>query len=346
MNKPSSNPTLQDIADAAGVSTATVSRVLNSPVSVSAELRERVEAQVRQLGYVRHGAARALASSRAFAVGAIIPTLESAIFASGVNAIENRLDAEGLTLLLAVTNYDPAHEFRQVRDLLERGVDGIILVGRDHDEDVFNLLERQACPFVNTWTYDAASPHPCVGFDNVAAAREVTEHLIGLGHRRIGMIAGIAGGNDRARDRIAGVRAALADAGLELAPRDLVERRYELATGRDGFLALMERQPAERPTAIVCGNDVLALAALIEAGHMGLRVPDDVSITGFDDLPFCEHLPPGLTTVHVPSREMGTIAAEYILERIAGQPGTPRVELPTRLIVRGTTSTPGQPARR
>lgn len=340
MAKPNENPTLKDIAEAAGVSTATVSRVINNPLSVSEPLRERVDAKVRQLGYVRHGAARALASSRAYTVGAIIPTLESAIFASGVNAIENRLDAEGLTLLLAVTNYDPAHEFRQVRDLLERGVDGIILVGRDHDDDVFRLLERQACPFVNTWTYDANSQHPCVGFDNVAAAREVTEHLIGLGHRHIGMIAGIANGNDRARDRIQGVRQALKAAGLTLAPRDMVERRYDLAAGRDGFRALMDRAPTDRPTAIVCGNDVLALAALIEAGHMGLRVPEDVSVTGFDDLPFCEHLPPGLTTVHVPSRQMGTHAAAYILERIAGGTGEPRIELPTRLVVRGTTAPP------
>ncbi|MDA0997557.1 MAG: substrate-binding domain-containing protein [Proteobacteria bacterium] len=340
MSRQSENPTLQDIAAAAGVSTATVSRVLNQPASVSEKLRVRVEAEVVKLGYVRHGAARALASSRAYTVGAVIPTLESAIFATGVNAIESRLDAEGLTLLLAVTNYDRTHEFRQVRNLLEHGVDGIILVGSDHDEKVFDLLEQQGCPFVNTWTHDEASRHPCVGFDNVTAASRITEYLIGLGHIRIGMIAGIQAGNDRARDRVAGVRQALNRAGLDLAPIDLVERPYELAAGRDGFIRLLGRPPQNRPTAIVCGNDVLALAAMIEAGGMGVQVPEDISITGFDDLPFCEHLPPGLTTVHVPSRQMGTFAAEYILDRIAGRPSAMRVELPTQLMIRGTAAAP------
>lgn len=334
------SPTLQDIATAAGVSTATVSRVLNRPDAVRPVLRARVEAQIDLLGYVRHGAARALASSRTMTVGAIIPTLESAIFASGINAVENRLDQDGYTLLLAVTNYDRAHEYRQVRTLIERGVDGMILVGQDHAPETFELLARQRCPFILTWTYASGSRYPCVGFDNVAAARGIADHLLDLGHLRLGIIAGITAGNDRARERVSGIGKALDARGLAVAPAHLIEQPYDVGAGRAGFRALMAQPADERPTAICCGNDVLAVGAVLEAQAMGLRVPDDVSIAGFDDLPMAEHLPPGLTTVRVPSRRMGRYAADYILGQATGAPFAARVELQTELIIRGTTAAP------
>jgi LacI family transcriptional regulator len=337
---PPNTPNLQDIATAAGVSTATVSRVLNSPQDVRPLLRERVEMQIRALGYVRHGAARALASARSHTIGAVIPTLESAIFASGVNAVENCLTGAGYTLLLAVTNYDLAHEYEQVRALIERGVDGMILVGRDHHEDTLNMLDRQRCPFVTTWTYSDDAPYPCVGFDNPGAARRITEHLIDLGHTRIGMIAGLTAGNDRARERIAGVKSALRAHGLKLNPGALIEKPYEVSEGRHAFRTLMERPATVRPTAIFCGNDVLAVGAMLEAQHLGVHVPNDVSIVGFDDLPLAEHLSPGLTTVHVPSRRMGERAAEYLLQCIAGEAPEPRSELPTDIMIRGTTAPP------
>ncbi len=339
-DKPPTLPNLQDIAAAAGVSTATVSRVLNSPVDVRPALREKVETQIRALGYVRHGAARALASARSHTIGAVIPTLESAIFASGVNAVEKRLTAAGYTLLLAVTNYDLEHEYEQVKALIERGVDGMILVGRDHDVDTLNMLERQRCPFITTWTYTDDALHPCVGFDNADAARRIIEHLLDLGHTRIGVIAGITTGNDRARERISGVRTALKARRLKLDSRCLIEKPYEVSKGRAGFRTLMERPGDIRPTALFCGNDVLAVGAMLEARHMGINVPDDVSIVGFDDLPLSEHLAPGLTTVHVPSRRMGERAADYLLQCIAGEAAEPRSELPTDIMIRGTTAPP------
>jgi len=339
-DKPSNTPNLQDIATAAGVSTATVSRVLNSPSDVRPVLRERVEAQIRALGYVRHGAARALASARSHTIGAVIPTLESAIFASGVNAVENRLADAGYTLLLAITNYDLGHEYEQVQALIERGVDGLILVGRDHHPDTLNLLARQNCPFVTTWTYAPQAVHPCVGFDNAEAARRITEHLLDLGHTRIGVIAGINAGNDRARERVSGVEAALHARGLMLAPEALIEKPYEVSEGRDGFRTLMDLPAEVRPTGIFCGNDVLAVGAMLEAQHLGIRVPEDVSIVGFDDLPLAAHLSPGLTTVHVPSRRMGERAAEYLLASIAGDAPDTHNELPVDIIVRGTTTPP------
>ncbi|MEX0695754.1 MAG: LacI family DNA-binding transcriptional regulator [Rhodospirillales bacterium] len=343
MNK-TGTPSLQDIATAAGVSTATVSRVLNSPGDVRAQLRERVEAQIIGLGYVRHGAARALASSRSHTVGAVIPTLESAIFATGVNAIENHLTRAGFTLLLAVTNYDLDHEFSQVQALIERGVDGMILVGQEHRPETIALLERQRCPFVTTWTYaaDAANPYiwPCIGFDNVQATRNITDHLLDLGHVKFAAIAGITTDNDRARERIAGVTGALQARGLTLPGTLLIEKPYDVGAGRDACRTLMSTDPKDRPTAIICGNDVLAIGAMLEARHLGFDVPGGVSIVGFDDLPLSEHLQPGLTTVHVPSRRMGEGAARYILDCIAGRESPSRIELPTEIMIRGTTAAP------
>ena len=164
--EPDQAPTIDDIAKAAGVSTATVSRVLNTPNIVRPALRKRVEDRVRELGYVRHGAARALASARSHTVGVVIPTLESAIFSSGVNAMESRLRENGYTLVLSVTNYDHAQEFIQVRRLMERGVDAMILLGRDHDDDTIRLLTQRKCPFVTTWAFAEQTDLPCVGFDN------------------------------------------------------------------------------------------------------------------------------------------------------------------------------------
>ena len=338
--KHASPPTLQDIATAAGVSTATVSRVLNRPDDVRPALREKVEAQIRSAGYVRHGAARALASAKSFTMGAVIPTLESAIFSTDVNAMQHRLDENGYTLLLAVTNYDPAHELRQVRQLIERGIDGMILVGYDHLPETINLLERHQCPYVMTWNYREQASGPCVGFDNIAAMIELTNHLLDLGHRRFAMIAGITAGNDRARDRILGVRQALSARGLELPERLIIEKPYEVWEGRLGLRALLSDRSEDRPTAVVCGNDVLAIGAMLEAQQMGLSVPKDLSVVGFDDLPISESLIPPLTTIRIPSRRMGKCAAEYLLDYLAGNTVAQQVELPTQLMVRRTTAAP------
>lgn len=333
-------PTIDDIAKAAGVSTATVSRVLNTPKVVRPKLRKRVEDHVRELGYVRHGAARALASARSHTVGVVIPTLDSAIFSSGVNAMESHLRENGYTLVLSVTNYDHAQEFIQVRRLIERGVDAMILVGRDHDDDTIRLLTQRKCPFVTTWAFAEQSEMPCVGFDNHDAAREITQHLIDLGHRRIAAISGIMDGNDRARDRIAGVRSALDAKGLTFEPDDLIESVYEITAGRSAMKRLMNNPGPKRPTAVFCGNDVLAIGAVLEAQSLGLDVPGEVSVVGFDDLPLAEHLRPALTTMHVPSRRMGQAAADFVLSAISGEQNRESIPLPTTLMIRETTSAP------
>ncbi|PWG64528.1 LacI family DNA-binding transcriptional regulator [Sediminicurvatus halobius] len=329
---------LADVARHAGVSTASVSRVLNAPERVSDDVRRRVERAVAELGYIPSGAARALASRETRAMGALVPTLNNAIFASGINSLQRRLGQLGYALLVASCEYDLDEELQQARTLLAHGVEGLMVVGSAHAPELDRLVGQRGVPLVRCWTYDPDDEVACIGFDNRAAARGVAEYLLDLGHRRIGMIAGIRRGNDRAQARVDGVRQALAARGLELPAKRLVESRYDVAEGRQALRYLMAAP--ERPTAVICGNDVLAQGALFECQAEGLAVPGSLSITGFDDLKISAQLVPPLTTVRVPSAEMGERAADYLVESRRGAPLVNHVEVETSLVVRGTTAPP------
>lgn len=308
---------LDDVARAAGVSTATVSRALNAPHTVRPATRQRIEAAVAALGYTPHFAARALAGKRTNTIGAVIPTMENAIFARGVQAMEDELSGRGVTLLVATSHYDAAREARQVRALLARGVDAVALIGRARPDDAYAALRARGVPFVTLWSADAAGGPPFVGFDNGAAARAMAALVLDHGHRRIAMIAGVAAGNDRAAARIEGVRAALADAGVALAAPYLVEAPYDLDAADAAARAMAALDPA--PTAIICGNDVLAAGAMRGVKAAGLRVPADVSVVGYDDIDLATVVDPPLTTIRVPHRRMGRAAADMLLRMIAGE---------------------------
>lgn len=326
--------TLADIARMAGVSTATVSRVLNRSPLVKPQMRERIEAIIAQLGYYPHAAARALASNRTYTIGAVIPTLNNAIFAATVNALERELQEAGYTLLVAVSNYDLHSEETQVRRLLERGIEGLFLVGNDHTKALYRALRRTGTAYVNTWAFNPRLRRPNIGFSNYAATRAVVDHLLELGHRRIGMIAGIAAGNDRARERLAAVKERLAEDGLSLVFE--TEVPYAIRHGRRVLAELIERN--ELPTALICGNDVIALGVLFEAMEKGVPVPERLSITGFDNLPLTEHIRPAITTINVPAQEMGSAAGKALLSAIAKGGRVRSREIPASLLVRETTA--------
>ena len=329
---------MEDVARHAEVSTATVSRVISDPQRVRPVLRLRVQESIDALGYTPHGAARALASQRSNTVGAVIPTLDNAIFATTVQTLQTELSASGKTLLLAAFDYDLERERRQIENLLVRGVDGLMLTGEARHPAAYDLLARRGIRYANTYVHDPASPHTTIGFDNRAAMHKVVGYLHQLGHRRFAMIAGIAEGNDRASERIAGTLEALAGHGLALPDQGPLERPYSMAAGREALRNLLALDP--RPTAVVCGNDVLALGALLEAAALGIRVPDALSITGFDDLDLAREIPPGLTTVHAPLAEMGRLTAAYLLDSDPGLPAPKHIELSAELVVRGSTAPP------
>src|SRR5690606_29917491 len=332
--RPSGNSvTVRDVAREAGVSVATVSRVLNRNQRVAVELRDHVLSVAQRLNYTPQAAARALATQRTQTVGAIIPTLEDPNFAVGVGALQKRLNQAGYTLLLASTNYDPHEELRQVRALTAQGIAGLLLVGSDRLPEIYNLLQTRSIPYVNTWVLD--EQHPCVGFDNFAIGTMLANYLADLGHREIGVIAQHSPESDRAAKRLSGIRDALAMRGLEKPEECLIERSHKLLDGQLAMKRLLEGQ--RRPTAVVCGTDTLAFGAIIAARAQGLRVPEDISITGINDAEFAAHLSPPLTTVQLPVDQIGMLAAEYLLEHIDKRQPTARVSVPFNLIVRGST---------
>lgn len=331
----SRTPTLEDVATAAGVSTATVSRCLNSPDKVVEGTRRKVMEAVNALGYAPNFNARALAAKRTSTIGAVIPTMENAVFAEGIQAFQSVLQAQDFMLLIASSGYDPDVEAEAARTLAARGADGILLIGFDRNPEVYDFLDTQGIPALVSWAYDPTGKVPSVGFDNVAAMKSLAQHALALGHRRVGVISAFQSGNDRARGRVAGVQAALSDAGLP--PAVVVETAYGMKEGADAFRRLRTEVPDA--TLVICGNDVLAMGAIRQAQSLGLNVPNDISITGFDDLGLAQWIDPALTTVRVPHRAMGEAAAHALLAQLAKEPVESRL-LPTELRIRGSLASP------
>ncbi len=333
-------PTLKDVARAADVSTATVSRCLNFPDRVSRATRERVMDAVRALGYSPNFGARAMAAKRTNTIGAIIPTMENAIFARGLQAFQEELRLSGFTLLVASSSYRLDIEEEQIRSLVARGAEGLLLIGHDRDESIHRFLQTQGVPAVVAWSHNAAAALPSVGFDNRQSMRALADEVIATGHRRIAVISAQTAANDRARARFDGVRDAVAAAGLDADALPVIETTYSIDSGAQAFETLMAAD--KPPTAIICGNDVLAVGAVTQARAMGLRVPGDVSITGFDDIELASVVSPALTTVHVPHRDMGRKAARMLVDMVAdGGPGA-RTQLETHLCRRESLAPPGQ----
>lgn len=328
-------PRLEDVAVAAGVSTATVSRALNLAGVVRPEVRARVLEVVQRLGYVPHAGARALTLQRSGTVGLLIPTVDNAIFAKAVDALQRRLAESGLQLLIATHDYSVEQEARQAVNLLARGVDALALCGAAQADDLLRLLAQRNTPCVHVMSLPGPPGAVSVGFDNAAAMAQAVRHLLDLRHRRFAMIAGITRDNDRAAARVVGVRAALEAAGLALPPARVLERAYTLTAGREALRELMALpQP---PSALLCGNDVLAFGALLEAQRLELEVPRDLSIVGFDDLELAQHLHPGLTTLRVPAEAMWRCAGDRLVAMLCGQGVPPATEVEVALVVRGST---------
>lgn len=325
--------TLSDVARRAGVSTATVSRVLNTPARVKPATREKVEAVVAALGYTPHFAGRALASNRSDTIGAIIPTMENAIFARGVQALEEALSEAGVTLLVATSHYSAATEAQKLRALLTRGVDAVALIGHERPEATWRMLAARATPHVTLWAAGPGGRGPFAGFDNAAAARLMADLVLDHGHRRIAILSGPVAGNDRAAGRLAGSRAALAARGV--APAAVVETPYDIGGAAAAAGAILAADP--RPTVIVCGNDVLAAGALQAVKEAGLSAPGDVSVTGFDDIDLAAVVEPALTTIRAPHRAMGLAAAEMLRALVAGEDAPSRT-LPVALVRRASLS--------
>jgi len=326
-------PRLVEVARFAGVSPATVSRALTRPQLLSEATLARVSRAVDALGYVSDASARTLASGRSGMVGAVVPTIHNAVFAQAIHHLQTGLAEGGLQLVLAAHEYNPALEAQAIRMLLTRGVDALVLVGAERPRETWDLLNRHRARVFLTYTFH--EDYDSIGFDNAKAGHLAARHLIDLGHRSIGFISGPRRSNDRMALRLEGAAAAMAEAGLEL-PRALItEQDFSLSGGKLGAIQLMGL--AKPPTAILASNDLLAAGALHELGERGLAVPRDVSVIGMENLDITGFTKPTLTSVQLPTEEIGRATARHVLARLRGDDVERRVEFEVALVLRHST---------
>lgn len=337
MNK-SSSPTLEDVAKLAGVSTASISRALNDPEKVAESTRRRIETAIEALGYTPHFGGRALASRRTNTVGAVIPSMANAMFASGLQAFQEELAKDRVTLLVATTGFDPEEEQRAIKSLVAQGADALLLIGDERLPETWAFLDKRRVPHVISWCNETRSGHFFVGFDNASAAGDAARAALKMGHRRIGLICGVTAINDRARARRDGAIAAIESFGQGARLTHMVEAPY-LIDEAGAALAEIMAQP-EKPTAILCANDAQAAGAMVEAREMGFELPRDLSFVGFDDIGLARLVTPALTTIRVPQARMGRGAARLLLDMVAGKTNLASQTLETELIHRASLIPP------
>lgn len=338
MSKQSYKVDIVSVAMAAGVSAATVSRVMNHPDLVNPATRKKVETAIRKTGYIRNRAAQAMHGRRSATLGLVVPTVNYSIFAELVQSFNDAVADLGFTLLLATHGYDLKAEYQVLRKLLEHRVDGIALIGLDHSDDTYRLIASQDVPVVAVWSYCENAQISCIGSDNREAGRVAAAHLLALGHRRIGFIFPPTGENDRARGRLTAAKKAVTDAGVVIPDAWTVQSLYSIAQGKSVCLDLFGQNHGL--TALICGNDIIAQGAVSAAMQLGLRIPQDISIIGIGDFAGSADMFPALSTVHIPAQQIGSEAGRHLVASIADFDATQivRKKIAVDLVVRDTTA--------
>ncbi|MFH1804453.1 MAG: LacI family DNA-binding transcriptional regulator [Pseudomonadota bacterium] len=308
--------TMRDVARKSGVSVATVSRVINFPGEVRQETVETVNAAMRVLNYRPNINGRRLKAAQSRSIGVLVPTLSNPVFADSVQGIEQEARAAGLTVLLTASNYNADHEAKAVSTLLDNRVDGLILtVTNADDSPVVRMLTRENIPFVLLYNQPANPDIAAVSVDNAQSAYDLTGHLLAAGHRSFAMVAGRFSSSDRSRQRYEGFARALAGAGIVDAP--LIEVGFEDTNLEDVLTGIL--RGGNPVTALVCSNDILAITAIGACRKLGLRVPDDVSVAGFDGIAVGGLIQPKLCSVVQPTHEMGRQALTLLRGLIKGE---------------------------
>lgn len=334
-----SRAVIRDIAAAAGVSVATVSRVLNDRPDVSTTTRDAVLRQIKEHGYVPRRAARALAGGRTGLVGMTLPYMLGDYFGQIVSGAIDALYERDSRVVVCPTHHERRREASLLERLMHGTTDGALLILPSETAAELVSLQQQGYPFV---VIDPRVPlHesiPVVASANWAGARMATEHLTALGHTRIGVITGTRDWYATV-DRIAGYQSALLAAGIPFNPRLVVGGDFTIEGGYNAAHRLLTR--SHRPTAVFAFNDNMAVGLLRAAQELGLDVPADLSIVGYDDVEPAHIATPQLTTVAQPLQEMGRVAVDLLFRLLDGQPlHATRLELSSRLVVRASTSRP------
>ena len=326
----------------AGVSLSTVSRVFNSPHLVLPETRDRVLRLAKEHGYVYNTTAAELIRSKSRVIGLLFPSVKSYLFASALDAVEARLRDTYYSMVIGSTLFEPALENKILTQFMERRVAGIIMTGyTEGQKKLVDEIAAQGIPCVVIWELlEQTSQVSFVGYDNYKVAVSAMEYLFQLKHRQVGMIIGRMNVLPRLKRRMQGYKDVLARYGVPFDPSLIIQRRNpNYQEGKQAMNQLLALP--QRPTAIFCTSDELALGGLAALREHGLRVPQDLSLIGADNIEACSYSDPPLTTVNIPAEEMGRKSIELLLEMIETGDHTPRqYALETNLIIRGSCAAP------
>ncbi|HEY1128021.1 MAG TPA: LacI family DNA-binding transcriptional regulator [Roseateles sp.] len=321
--------TIKDVARVAGVSVATVSRALNGAENVLPDTRQRILDVARELRYSPSGAARSLITRRTDTVGALLPDLHGEFFSELIRGIDQAARARGLHLLLS-SSHDDADEAAAALRAMNGRVDGLIVMSPHADDDFLSQNLPSALPAVLLNSGVKQPTRPVFAVDNFGGARAMTEHLVASGRRRIAFLGGPSA-NFEARERERGYRAGLPAS----AEPWVMEGDFSEGGGQRAGVALLALPPAERPDAIFAANDIMAIGLLGELQAGGVRVPEDVALAGFDDIPVARYVSPALTTMRVPIAALGGQALDALADALEkeGDDRTATV-MPVQLVVR------------
>ncbi|QFU02312.1 HTH-type transcriptional repressor CytR [Halomonas sp. THAF5a] len=327
---------VREVAKLAGVSVATVSRALNTPNKVSDTTVERVRKAADHLNFIPNSSARALSSSRTRSIGIVIPTLENLTFAKFIDALESALSAKDYNLVVSTTQKGKIPESEKIRRLVNIGVEALILPGASHSKESIDYLKKLSIPCIYSSIYSQSPSSTTIGYDNYNLAKELARHLIDLGHERIAILSGQIDNNDRAHLRYQGARAEID----KLTSSDSrLDRFVDISTSaaHQAVTLLYDHEKAclrNNITALLCLSDVLAIGALFSLEKLGLHVPDDVSVVGFDNIEMSEFTNPPLTTIDLPVHDMGTKIADEIIAHLETGKAINSQLLEAQLIIR------------
>ncbi|HJR41466.1 MAG TPA: LacI family DNA-binding transcriptional regulator [Gemmatimonadaceae bacterium] len=325
--------TIKDVAREAGVSVATVSRVYNDSELVSQETRQHVKEVGTRLRYTPNRTARSLTTAKTNSIGVLLPDIYGEFFSEVIRGIDESAQARDYHILVSSSHAATSEIDVALRSMRGR-VDGLILMWPTNDAELVlpSLPDGFPVVLLNSTTDDGA--FDSLTIDNYTGAHAMVTHLIALGHRKIAMILGAPGNHD-ASERLRGYRAALCDAGLALVPDWELPGDFSESSGWVATMALIERWA--RPTAIFAANDSMAIGAMSALGEKGLRVPDDIAVAGFDDIPMARYMNPPLSSVHVEIAALGAQATQMLLDRIERKAADRQHRtLPTRLVIRSS----------
>jgi LacI family transcriptional regulator len=333
---------IKEVALKAGVSVATVSRVINGTGPVAHETRLRIQEAIDKLRYVPHGAARSLITNQTDTVGVLLPDLYGEFFSEVIRGIDLAARRNAYHVLVSGFHSDRA-EIEAVLRAMRGRVDGLIVLSPDVDAQTLQRNLPETLPVVLLNTYVDGSSFDSIQIDNYGGAYAMVRHLAGLGHRQIVLIRGPKENVD-ARERLRGYREALRSLGLEPSPELEIEGDFSEDSGYRAGRLLLNLRP--RPTAVFAANDSMAIGCLFALREAGARVPEDVALAGFDDIPIARYLTPSLSSVQVPIAELGMRAMERLLHAVDNKNEHERRQetVPTTLVVRGSCGGASQPS--